>query len=119
MERSEATPPAACLPLPVKALLYAGFVLTGVVNTLLGPILPALSAKWFLTDSQAGWLFTAQFAGSILGVLLSSRFVVRWGSRVSLVLGYGMMSAGVGSLGLGVWEMGLLSIFCSFCPAPD
>ena len=113
MERSEATPPAACLPLPVKALLHAGFVLTGVVNTLLGPILPALSAKWSLTDSQAGWLFTAQFAGSILGVLLSSRFVVRWGSRVSLVLGYGMMSAGVGSLGLGAWEMGLLSIFCS------
>lgn len=56
--------------LPV-AVLHAGFALTGLVQTLLGPILLALAPHLGLRDTQAGLLFTAQFAGSSLGAFLS------------------------------------------------
>jgi FHS family glucose/mannose:H+ symporter-like MFS transporter len=95
----------------LPGLLHAGFVLTGVVNTMLGPLLPVLAARWKLNDSQAGSLFTSQFAGSMLGVMASSLVVPRWGSRVSLVLGLGMMALGTGALGLGNWMLGIISAF--------
>jgi FHS family glucose/mannose:H+ symporter-like MFS transporter len=95
----------------LPGLLHAGFVLTGVVNTMLGPLLPVLAAKWRLNDSQAGSLFTSQFAGSMLGVMASSLVVPRWGSRVSLVLGLGMMALGTGTLGLGTSIVGIISAF--------
>ena len=48
-------------------LLHGGFLLIGVVVTLLGPILPMLATKWSLDDAELGLLFTAQFRGSIIG----------------------------------------------------
>lgn len=50
---------------PVVPLLHIGFVLIGIVNTLLGPILPMLSARWRLDDAGAGALFFVQSAGAI------------------------------------------------------
>ena len=44
----------------------------GICTTILGPILPALSARWNLNDTHAGALFTAQFVGSSLGGLLAA-----------------------------------------------
>jgi len=35
----------------LTAMLHAGFILTGVVNTMLGPMLPVLSARWALSDA--------------------------------------------------------------------
>jgi MFS transporter, FHS family, glucose/mannose:H+ symporter len=52
--------------------LYIGFVLMGICATILGPILPALSARWNMNDTHAGTLFTAQFVGSSLGGLLAA-----------------------------------------------
>jgi fucose permease len=54
------------------ALLHSGFILTGVANTMVGPLLPLLSSRWHLNDVQAGNLFVAQFLGSNLGVTVSS-----------------------------------------------
>ena len=48
-------------------LMHCGFLLVGVVDTLLGPILPILAARWRLDDSEAGSLFIAQFTGAIIG----------------------------------------------------
>lgn len=90
--------------------VYGGFVLTGVVTTLLGPVLPTLSAQWSLTDAQAGRLFTAQFASSILGVAFTSWLVPKCGYRVALGAGYLLMAAGVGGLGLGAFPLGM---FCA------
>jgi MFS transporter, FHS family, glucose/mannose:H+ symporter len=50
--------------------LYVGFALTGTGTTLLGCILPSLSAIWHMDDARAGILFAAQFSGSALGSLL-------------------------------------------------
>jgi MFS transporter, FHS family, glucose/mannose:H+ symporter len=101
------TPVGAALP----ALLHSGFVLTGVVNTMLGPLLPVLSTRWRLTDTQAGLLFTSQFAGSMLGVAASSFITPRSGSRLSLVAGLGMMALGTGALELGTWRLGSILAF--------
>jgi FHS family glucose/mannose:H+ symporter-like MFS transporter len=50
--------------------LYVGFALTGTGTTLLGCILPSLSAIWHMNDARAGIIFAAQFSGAALGSLL-------------------------------------------------
>lgn len=74
------------------------FVLNGMVTTLLGPILPALVARWGLTDAQAGYFFTAQFTGNLAGVALVSVLLPR--ARVGVSLGLGYLLAAVGVAGV-------------------
>ena len=90
----------------------AAFIPTGVVTVLLGPLLPTLSARWALTDTQAGELFTAQFAASTVGVFLSGALVPRIGYRFAMVLGVFLMAAGVGLLPLTTWPLGLAAVAC-------
>lgn len=99
-------------PLRIPILVYASFGLTGVVTTLLGPILPVLSSKWSLSDAQSGYLFTAQFIGSLGGVAVSSSFMGRWGFQRTLALSFAMMAIGVAALGPAVWAVGLAAVFC-------
>lgn len=96
----------------LMAVLHAGFVLTGVVNTMLGPMLPVLSARWSLNDARAGYLFTAQFCGSMLGVLGSSFVTTQRGHRASLVLGLGLMALGSATLLATSWGLGMLATLC-------
>lgn len=76
-------------------LLFAGFVLTGMEITVVGPMLPVFITRWSLTDSQAGVLSAVQFSGSLAGVWLSSLITSYWGTRTSLVLGYVLVAAGL------------------------
>src|SRR5271168_1605548 len=62
-------------------IAHLGFVLTGVVNTLLGPILPIITRTWHLDDAQAGRLFAAQFLGAILGTLASAQAAVLFAAK--------------------------------------
>jgi MFS transporter, FHS family, glucose/mannose:H+ symporter len=78
------------------APFYLGFVLAGMATVLLGPILPILSARWHLTDLQAGSLFAAQFAASTLGAVLASHF-----RRGCVVFGYASVALGLAALALG------------------
>lgn len=91
-------------------VLYVGFALTGVLTTLLGPILPTLSARWRLDDAQAGLFFTAQFLGSLSGALLTGRLAPRFGVRN--VIGAGFVLAWVGVIGasFGGWISGVVSV---------
>lgn len=91
----------------LRAVIYAGFVLTGMVTTLLGPVLPALASRWSLDDAHAGYLFTTQFLGSMVGVGLSSLIVPRFGFMHSLALSYVLLALGVGAIGVGPWALGL------------
>jgi fucose permease len=95
----------------VSAAAHAGFVLTGAVTTLLGPVLPTLTAKWSLTDSQAGYLFTAQFAGAVIGSTALGAIISRCGFLRTLALGFLFMSAGVAGLVAGAWSLGMASVF--------
>jgi fucose permease len=90
-------------------LLHAGFILTGVVNTMLGPMLPALAARWKLSDARAGYLFTAQFTGSTLGVIGSSALMSRRMHRAALMLGLGFMAVGSAMLLASGWIPGIMA----------
>lgn len=92
--------------------LFAGFVLTGIITTLLGPILPYLALRWNLDDSHSGLLFTAQFVGSMAGVLLSSPILSRLGPRIALVTGYAASGLGVAALSAGSWTVGMILVGC-------
>ncbi len=94
-------------------LLHFGFLLVGVVHTLLGPILPMLAAKWRLDDADAGSLFIAQFTGAMIGSALSSPMIRRLGSLRLMACGYAAMAAAVACLGVASWGIGLLSVFSS------
>src|SRR6266566_3290305 len=84
-------------------LIHVDFLLTGIVMTFLGPMLPILSARWALTDSGSGTLFFAQFFSSMFGMLLSSILVQRWGYRLTLILGVLLMASGMILLSSGPW----------------
>lgn len=104
------TPVTTHAPRPGTTLIHVGFVLTGVMTTLLGPTLPILSARWSLNDAQAGYLFTSQFASSIIGVAISSWLIQRRGYRLTLMLGMVLMGLGAGVLATASWEVGLTSV---------
>lgn len=91
---------------------HAAFVLTGTVTTLLGPLLPVLTARWSLDDARAGYFFTAQFAGSMAGVAVSGALVSRYGFQVALAVGLAVMALGVGGLGLVSWPWAFVSVGC-------
>jgi fucose permease len=95
------------------AFVHLDFVLTGVVMALLGPMLPILSARWLLNDTQAGYLFTVQFAASMGGMLLSGVLVGRQGYRLTLVQGLILMAIGIATLAQASWALGLVSV-CIF-----
>src|ERR1700688_1953338 len=82
----------------VQAALFAGFVISGMIATTLGPSLPTFIARGALDDTQAGLFFTTQFTGSLLGVLLTSAILATRGYRDALVLGFWLMSSGVTGL---------------------
>ncbi len=91
-------------------LVHADFVVTGVVMTVLGPMLPMLSAQWLLNDARAGYLFVAQFVTSMFGMLLSGVLVRRIGYRRTLVAGLILMAAGMAALTSTNWLLGLGAI---------
>lgn len=82
-----------------------------MVTTILGPILPHLSARWSLSDAQAGFFFTAQFLGSLSGVGLFSLASRRQSLRTILLAGYLLMIAGVVLLGSAAHALALFGTF--------
>src|ERR1700691_4035697 len=96
-----------------QKLILAGqiaFFPTGILTTLLGPMLPILIARWAMNDTQAGNLFLVQFLASLVGVQLSGVLLSRWGFRPAFLLGLLMMAAGVSTLYLGSLWLGLVSV---------
>jgi MFS transporter, FHS family, glucose/mannose:H+ symporter len=86
------------------------FIPTGILTTLLGPMLPILIARWALSDAQAGNLFLVQFLASLVAVQLSGVLLARAGFRTPFLLGLLLMAAGVGALYEGSAWLGLVSV---------
>jgi FHS family glucose/mannose:H+ symporter-like MFS transporter len=93
-----------------NVFVHVNFVLSGVLMTMLGPMLPGFSARWHLTDTQAGYLFTAQFVSCGLGMLLSPLLVSRFGYRRTLMTGLIPMALGTAWLAHAGWIAGLSAI---------
>lgn len=81
-----------------SAAIFGAFVVSGVVTTLLGPILPILISRWTLTDEQAGAFFFCQFGTSMAGVVSVGALIPRWGYKATLAAGYVAIALGVGGL---------------------
>ena len=94
----------------VTPAAHAAFVPTGIVTVLLGPLLPILAARWVLNDVQAGYLFTAQFTGAMIGTLGSGWLVSRLGYRPPIVAGLVMMALGTAGLPLSHWLTGIACV---------
>ena len=96
-----------------QKLVLAGqiaFLPTGILQTLLGPMLPILIARWLINDTQAGNLFLVQFLASLVGVQLSGVLLARWGFRPAFLSGLLLMACGVATLTMGSLGLGLASV---------
>ncbi|HTF26195.1 MAG TPA: MFS transporter [Candidatus Limnocylindria bacterium] len=79
-------------------LLFAGFVLSGIATTIIGPMLPIFIRRWSLDDGQAGLFSTIQFLAALGGTLASSAIAAWRGYKPALVLGYALMGGGLACL---------------------
>jgi MFS transporter, FHS family, glucose/mannose:H+ symporter len=79
-------------------VLHAGFVVAGIVTTLLGSLLPILIDRWSLSDAAGGFYFTLQFGGSMAGIASLGPLLSRKGYRLTFLLGFGFMSLGVATV---------------------
>jgi fucose permease len=109
MPQADTTFPSA-ITKQVSRIAYVGFALTGIVTTMLGPLLPALKARWVLTDAQAGYLFTAQFAASVVSTMLLTAIIRRFGFLRTLALSYLLLAVGVAGVGATSWALGLMAV---------
>ena len=96
-----------------RKLVLAGqlaFLPTGVLTTLLGPMLPIVIARWALTDTQAGNLFLVQFLAQLAGVQLASAMLARVGFRPAFLSGLVLMACGVSTFYAGGSWLGFASV---------
>jgi FHS family glucose/mannose:H+ symporter-like MFS transporter len=104
---------------PAVVWLGLGLLLAGLGTVLLGPILPAISHRWHLTDQQTGPLFFAKFVGSFLGGISVPRKIrngILSGTILSCI-GFGLFALATnlltGSLTLFIAGIGLGQIIAS------
>src|SRR4030088_1701111 len=96
-----------------RKLILAGqiaFLPTGILQTLLGPMLPVLIARWAPNATQAGNLFLVQFLASLAGVQLSGVLLTRWGFRPAFLWGLLLMAGGGSTLLLGSSALGVAAV---------
>ena len=91
-------------------LIHVDFLITGIVMTFIGPMLPILAARWSLTDAQSGSLIFVQFFSSMFGMLTSGVSVQRQGYRFTLIVGALLMASGMALLASGSWGWGIVAV---------
>ncbi|MGI9035846.1 MAG: MFS transporter [Pyrinomonadaceae bacterium] len=96
---------------PLKILLHFGFLVSGIVTILIGQILPILSARLHLNDEQAGYFFTSQFTGSLIGTFLTQTVARRIGFAGATVCGCLAMAAGIVFLNSETWAVCMAAFF--------
>jgi len=92
-----------------NVVIHAGFVVSGVATTLLGPLLPILIARWSMSDERAGLFFTLQFFGSLVGIVSLSTLISRRGYGLTFFIGFTFIAMGIAGLNLGSEIVGLLA----------
>jgi len=88
-------------------LLCAGFVVNGIVISLIGPILPMFMAKWGLNDSRAGLFSLVQFSCSFVAVLASSGLISSKGFKPAIILGLALLGVGFALLNAPTFTLAL------------
>src|SRR3954449_6044977 len=98
MPTTLAPPARAASRTGLFTLLFAGFVLSGIATTIVGPMLPVFIRRWTLDDSQAGLFSTVQFLAALVGTAASGALMSWRGYRPALVAGYALIGYGLATL---------------------
>src|SRR5207244_8721539 len=108
---SVASPPAT-FPITTRAtaLLHLNFLLTGIVMTFLGPMLPILASRWAMSDAVSGRLYLTQFISSMFGMLSSAPVVRMRGYRFTFIIGLILMAGGMALLASGTFAQGIIAV---------
>ena len=96
---------------PLTFIIHFAFLICGIVTVLIGQILPVLSKRLSLNDAQAGWLFIAQFSGSLCGTLFFGYTAKRFGFIKTTVFGFILIVFGCLLLNSDSWSFCALGLF--------
>lgn len=88
---------------------WMGFIVFGMSKSIAGPLLPYMRQDLGLSLAVAGTLFTADFIGFILSVLIGGAASDVWGKRVYVLTGAGLLGLGLATVALArsVWYLRL------------
>src|SRR6185312_7208420 len=86
---TDARPSSRAHAFRTLAPVFFYFFIGGIATVMLGPLLPALIARWHIQDAQAGTLFTATFVGQTCGAWFATRNL-----RASVLYGAGLTAIG-------------------------
>ncbi len=92
-------------------LLHTIFFLSGIATVLIGQVLPILTIKYALTDLQAGYLFPAQFSGSIIGTVATDWFGRRGKLALAATIGSFAMAIGLIMMNVDSYALCLVGFF--------
>ncbi|MBM3793802.1 MAG: MFS transporter [Acidobacteria bacterium] len=76
----------------ILAAILAIFVY-GIIAAMFGTIIPALAKKFLLSDTQAGFIFTAQALGMTIASISVGPLIDNKGKKPALLLGLGLVAA--------------------------
>ena len=96
-----------------NAIAHVLFVPNGVITIVPGPLLPLLSARWGVNDTQTGYLVTAQFVGCLLATLASGEILPWLGLRWTMVVGLAFMTFGTATLMASNYAWAIFALSCN------
>ena len=100
------------LPKSALAAVAACFLLIGALAAAYGPLLEHLVRRFGVSLPVAGEVFSAHFAGALVGVFVSMWAVERISGRLSIWVALGCLSAGCAGVALaGSWPAFLAAVF--------
>ena len=91
-----------------KVVLHVIFFLSGITTVLIGQVLPVLAKHFSLSDLQVSYFFPAQFAGSLIGTLLTSMAGRRNMYFAATIAGSLLMAGGIPLMNVDIFAVCLL-----------
>ena len=91
-----------------KIVLHVIFFLSGITTVLIGQVLPVLAKHFSLSDLQVSYFFPAQFAGSLIGTLLTSMAGKRNMYFAATIAGSLLMAGGIMLMNVDIFAVCLL-----------
>ncbi len=95
----------------LKAILHGLFLISGTVTVLIGQVLPILARHYSLNDLQLSFYFPAQFAGSLAGTFLTSRYARQDRFLHASMVGAALMASGLLLMNVDSFAVSLIAFF--------
>ena len=95
----------------IKMVLSGLFLVSGSVTVLIGQLLPILAKQYALNDLQLSFYFPSQFAGSLIGTFLTSRFARKNQFIAASFIGAMLMATGVLMMNVNSFSISLVAFF--------